>query len=136
MVTLHILKWLEQNNIGTVDTDLFYEEAPLDSKGIPRNGLWIVTRGATISRFGATIQDFDIYSRYTDKLTGSRKLTQVLELLQEAYGTVCDLQAVPPYTTDTLVNVRLEPTSSIENVGLDSNNKIVRVISGTVQYDK
>ena len=136
MITLSILKQLEIDGFGTIDTDLFFEEAPLDAKGLPKQGLWIVSRGSVISRLDTEIQAFDIYSRYSNKITGATKLYAVLEYLKDAYGDVCDLPAVPPYTEDTYTNVRLMPTSGVENVGTDENGKIVRVISGEVYYNK
>lgn len=134
MIALHILKLLENEGFGTIDTDLFFEEAPLDGSGVPRQGIWIVERGTSVNRFNTQTQNFDIYSRYTNKLTGYKKLEAILDYLQEAYGDVCTLPAVPPYSSTVYENVRITPTSSVENVGVDENNKIVRVISGTVQY--
>ena len=134
MIALHILKLLEDEGFGTIDTDLFFEEAPLDGQGKPKQGVWIVERGTTISRLNHRTQNFDIYSRYTNKLTGYKKLEAILDFLQEAYGDVCELPAVPPYSSTVYENVSIEPTSSVENVGTDENDKIVRVISGTVRY--
>lgn len=136
MITLSILKELENEGFGTIDTDLFFEEASLDSKGNPKNGIWIVTRGSAVSRVNTEIQSFDIYTRYSNKLTGHQKLQEILEWLQEAYGDVCTLPAYPPYTTQTYKNVRIFPTSSIESAGFDENNKLVRVISFEVYFNK
>lgn len=136
MIALHILKLLENEGFGTIDTDLFFEEVPLDSAGKPKQGVWIVERGTDISRLTHQTQNFDIYSRYTNKLTGYKKLEAILDFLQEAYGDVCELPAVPPYSSTVYENVRIEPTSSVENAGVDENGKVVRVISGIVRYDK
>lgn len=136
MISLHLLKLLEDEGFGTIDTDLFWEEAALDSSGEPRNGVWIVTRGSSIDRFNVSVQAFDIYSRYTNKLTGAQKLEQILEFLGDAYGTVCDLPAVPPYSNRTYKNCTITPTSSVENAGTDANNKVVRVISGEIRYER
>ena len=134
MIALHLLKLLEDNNFGTIDTDLFFEEAPLDGQGKPKQGCWIVERGTSVNRFNTQTQNFDIYSRFSNKLTGYKKLEAILDFLQEAYGEVCELPAVPPYSSTVYENVRIEPTSSVENVGTDENNRIVRVISGVVRY--
>lgn len=136
MIALHILKLLEDSGFGTIDTDLFFEEAPLDSQGKPKQGMWIVERGTSVNRFNTQTQNFDIYSRYTNKLTGYKKLESILEYLQEAYGEVCTLPPVPPHSSTVYNDVRIEPTSSVENVGVDDNGKIVRVISGVVRYNK
>lgn len=135
MVTLHIAKWLEDEGFGTLDQDIFWEEVPLDSNGKPYDGIWVVTRGSALSRFNTTTQQFDIYSRFANKLTGSQKLEQILEKIMEAYGDVCTLPTVPPYSLTVYDNVRLRPISGIENVGSDEQDKIVRVVSAEVQYN-
>lgn len=136
MIALHILKLLEDNGFGTIDVDLFFEEAALDSAGKPKQGVWIMERGTDISRNNIYQQNFDIYSRYTSKLTGYKRLEDILDFLNEAYGTVCDLPQVPPYSTVQYKNVQIIPTSAVENVGVDDNGKIVRSISGYIRYSK
>lgn len=135
MVTLHIAKLLENEGFGTLDTDIFWEEIPLGSDGKPKEGIWIVPRGFPLTRFNATAQAFDIYSRYANKITGSQKLEEILKYIQEAYGEVCELPTVPPYSLTQYGNVRLIPTSGIENVGSDEQDRIVRVISAEVQFN-
>lgn len=136
MITLHVLKALELAGFGTIDADLFWEDVPIGADGNAKDGVWVVTRGAPVSRFGATTQSFDVYSRYADKILGSQKLEQILEYLQRAYDEVCELPQVLPYSKNKYTNVRITPTSGIENVGTDENNKIVRVISGQVQCER
>jgi hypothetical protein len=135
MISLHIAKWLDDEGYGTLDTDIFWEEAALDSNGKPKDGIWVVTRGAPLSRFNTTTQQFDIYSRYANKITGSQKLEEILEKIKESYGDTCVLPTVPPYSVTVYENVRLRPVSGIENVGSDEQDKIVRVISAEVQYN-
>ena len=78
MITLHIAKLLEGEGFGIIDQDLFWEEMPLDSNGNARDGIRIVTRGSELSRNGTRTQDFDIYSRSSNKVTGSKKLENIL----------------------------------------------------------
>lgn len=136
MITLSILKQIETDGFGTIDTNLFLEEASLDSNGKPKDGLWIVTRGSGVSRVSVEIQQFDVYSRFANKLTGHKKLEELLDWVQEAFSDICNLPAVAPYTTQSYKNVRIFPTSSIENVGTDENGKIVRVISFEAYFNK
>ena len=136
MIALHILKLLADNGFGTIDTDLFFEEAPLDGNGVPKNGIWIVERGSSVNRFNHQTQNIDIYSRYTNKLTGYKKLEDILDFLTKSFDEVCELPKVPPYSNAVYTNVRITPTGSVENVGVDENNKVVRVISGSVQYER
>lgn len=134
MILLSILKQLQNENFGTIDVDLFYEEVPLEKDGTPKEGVWIVSRGSVVNRFNTEIQAFDLYSRYKNKITGAAKLYEVLNYLKEAYGDVCDLPAALPYSTKVYESVRITPTSGVENVGSDENGKVVRVISGEVYY--
>lgn len=131
MITLHILQLLEDNDFGVIDTDLFFEKLGLD-----KVGLYITSRGSSLSRGTRTTQLFDIYSRGSDDVDGMERLERVLEFLTEAEGTVCDLPAVPGVSTNVYKNVDLEPTSNVENVGLDANNRVIYVISGQVRYNK
>lgn len=136
MITLHLLKLLENEGFGTIDTNLFWEEVPLNSSGKPKEGIWIVTRGVPVSRTNLNIQAFDIYGRYSNKITTAQKLEDVLAFLQDAYHEVCDLPEVPPYSENQYKNVRIVPTSGVENVGTDEQEKIVKVISGEIRYNK
>ena len=135
MITLHILKLLEDGGFGTIDSDLFFEEVPLDTSGKPKNGLWIVPRASQVTSRNVRVQQFDIYTRYTNKLTGSKKLEDILEYFEHNSDKPCELPDVPPYSSTIYTNIRIIPLSSIENVGTDENNKIVRVISAEVRYN-
>lgn len=136
MITLHLAKLLEEQGFGTLDTDIFWEDMPIDSSGNAIDGLWIVPRGAPINRFNVCVQPFDIFSRYSNKLTGSQKLESILEYIWSIQGENCNLPTVDPYSANQYTNVRIFPTSSIENVGADEQDKIVRVISGEIRYKK
>lgn len=133
MISLHLAKWLEQEGFGTLDSDIFWEDAPLDSNGNPRNGIWVVARGNDENRF-VNRQQFDVYSRYTNKLTGSKKLEAILQRIKEAYGDVCTLPTVPPHSMTEYYDCMFLPVSGIENVGVDDQDKVVRVIGAEIQY--
>lgn len=136
MINLHVLKLLEEEGYGTIDTDLFFEEVPLDSTGKPKQGLWIVPRASQVTPRNVRVQQFDIYSRYTNKLTGSKKLEDILDYFEQNSAKPCVLPEVPPYSATNYTNIRIIPLSSIENVGTDENGKIVRVIAAEIRYNK
>jgi len=136
MITLHIAKLLADEGFGTLDTDIFWEDMPVDSKGVPIDGIWVVSRGAPVSRFQVQYQAFDIYSRSKNKLEASQQLEDILDFLQDAYDTVCELPTVPPHSLTLYTDVQITPTSGIENVGTDEQDKVVRVISGEIKCKK
>lgn len=133
MITLHILQLLSDEGFGTMNQDLFWDNMPINSLGKPVDGVWIVSRGAPLTRGTRTVEAFDIYSRYSNKITGSMKLNDILGFLKDNYASVCTL---PVTQGSDLVfeKVTIEPTSNIENAGVDTNGKVVRVISGEVRY--
>lgn len=128
MITLHILKLLEDNGFGTIDTNLFFEKLTLDNKG-----LYISSRGAPLSRGQRKTQAFDIYARGNNDVDPYKQLEEVLAFLEESY-TVCDLPTVPGISSTEYVNCSIQPTSNIENAGLDPGNRVIYVLSGQITY--
>lgn len=135
MITLHLLQLLENQGFGTIGTDLYYQKAPIVS-GVEKEGMWIVDRPSATTRRNIKVQQFDIYSRYTDPVVGDRKLQAILDYLEQSSTKPCTLPTVDGYSTTQYTNIRLTPLTSLENVGTDETGKIVRVISGEIRYNK
>ena len=136
MITLNVLQLLEDEGFGTIDSDLFWEDVPLDGNGKPKNGVWIVPRASTVTSRNVRVQQFDVYSRYTNKIPGSQKLEAILEYFEHNSNKPCELPVAESYTETVYTNIRIIPLSSIENVGVDENGKMVRVISAEIRYNK
>lgn len=134
MITLSLLKQMELDGLGTIDSDLWHLEVPLNSQGIPANGAWIVPRGAPITRFNINIQPIDIYFRSTNKNATLKRAWDFLNYLQDSYEDVCTLPAYPPIFTHTYSNVTITPTDGVSYVGEDENRKLVFVISGEIRF--
>lgn len=135
MISLHIAKWLDDEGFGTLENNIFWETMPVTSAGDDAAGLWVVTRGSAIDKRNFQRQSVDIYHRSSNKLAG-QVLEDILEKLWETIGEVCTLPAVPPYSDTIYTNVRFNPTSSVENAGVDSQGWVVRVISVDVAFNK
>jgi hypothetical protein len=135
MISLHVAGWLEQEGFGILDTDIFWEDMPVDNSGKPKDGIWVVTRASSDDRFTNT-QQIDIYTRYKNKLTGAQVLESILTRIKEAYGDVCTLPSVEPYSYNQYYDVIMTPVSSIDNVGTDEQGKVVRSISMEIKYKK
>jgi hypothetical protein len=130
MITLHILKLLEDNGFGTIDTDLFFEKLTLD-----KTGLYIASRGTALIRGSRRVQAFNIYARSDNDIDGIRKLADVQQFFEDSTEEHCTLPPVPPISEREYTNVTIEPISSIENVGLDANNRIIYVLTAQVIYN-
>lgn len=136
MITLHVLKLLEDNGFGTIgitgsepNADLFFEKLTLD-----KNGLYITSRGAQLAKGLRRTQAFDIYARGANDVEGAQKLEQVLEFF--TLNQDCELPIVTGISTTEYKNVSITPTSNIENVGLDDNNRIIYVVSAEIRFNK
>lgn len=128
MITLSLLKFIENHGLGKIDKDLFFQKLALDKVGI-----YVADLSTPSNRGARRRQDFEFYSRGNNDIDGYKRLNSVIELLNNSYG-VCELPAVPPVTTEPYRNVTIMPMSSVNNLGLDNNERIVYSASGTIYY--
>lgn len=138
MITLHILKLLEDNGFGVVqltgstpNATLFFEKLPSETVGI-----YIRSRGTPQNRGKRTTQAFDLYARGKDDLDGALQLEAISEFFDSIYGTTCSLPILPEYSESEYKNVMIQPTSSINNLGADSTDRLIYQTSGQITYSK
>ena len=135
MITLAFLKLLESEGFGTEDVDLFYQKLTLDEKGI-----YIVDIGDPVARGSRDKQSYELLARGKTDIDGKYALSQIRKYIIANGSTVCSLPAVtvmidgeeveiPEY-----INVELSKPSTITNVGLDDNNRVIYSITGTIIY--
>lgn len=132
MITLHILQLLEDNGFGTIDATvdgLYWEKLPLNGIGVA-----IFSRGTTIGRGLREIQAFDLYARGSSDLKGADTLEKIKEYIDDNYVT-CTLP-ITPKSIKEYTRVTLEITGSVENLGLDEQDRLIFRISGEAIYDK
>lgn len=131
MITLSLLKFIENNGLGVIDTDLFWQKLTLDKVGI-----YIADIGQTKERGGRNIVQFELYSRGDNDVDGYKRLQAILDLLNNNY-VVCNLPSVQNGSqtiTEGFSNVTIMPPSSISNYGLDSQGRIIYSATGTLYY--
>lgn len=129
MVTLSFLKLLEQSGFGTIDVDLFYQKLTLDKKGI-----YIADVGDVVGRHSRDSQGYELLSRGTDDVEGLQKLQEIRAFLVESYQDICELPAVPQITNEGYAGVHLTKPSTITNVGMDAQNRIIYSMTGSILY--
>lgn len=129
MVTLSFLKLLEDEGFGTIDVDLFFQKLTLDNKGI-----YIADIGDPVARGARDTQSYELFARGESDVDGYKKLLEIRKFLIAEYSNICELPAVPPITSDGYTNVELLKPSTITNVGLDDNNRIIYSMTGTIIY--
>lgn len=131
MITLSLLKFIENNGLGVIDENLFWQKLTLDKVGI-----YIADIGQTKERGGRNVVQFELYSRGNNDVDGYKRLQAVLDLLNNNY-VVCNLPSVQNGSqtiTEGFSNVTIMPPSSISNYGLDSQGRIIYSATGTLYY--
>ena len=128
MIVLSLLKFLEDNNLGKIDQDLFWEKI-----GLGKNGVYIASVGASQDRGMRNRQDYIIYSRGKTDIESYQKLEKIRKFLNNSYD-ICTLPSVLPVFSRGYHNVTIMPPSSITNVGLDTNGRMVWSFTGTIYY--
>lgn len=131
MITLSLLKFIENNGLGVIDQNLFWQKLTLDKVGI-----YIADIGQTKERGGRNIVQFELYSRGSNDVDGYKRLQAILDLLNNNY-VVCNLPSVQNGSqtiTEGFSNVTIMPPSSISNYGLDSQGRIIYSATGTLYY--
>lgn len=128
MITLSLLKFLENNGLGEIDKSLFFQKLTLD-----KVGLYISNIGDAGDRTQRTSQSYEIYARGSNDVDGYKRIQKAMEFLADSYS-VCELPAVPPITTENYKNVTILKPSTISNIGLDANNRIIYSFTGTILY--
>ena len=128
MIALSLLKLLENNNLGKIDQDLFWEKISLD-----KNGIYIASVGVSKDRGMRNRQDYIVYARGKTDIESYRKLENIRKFLNNSYD-ICTLPAVLPVFSEEYRNVTIMPPSSITNVGLDANGRMVWSFTGTIYY--
>lgn len=125
MVSLSLLKYLEDNGFGKIDENLFWEKMGLE------DGLYITDLGGSQDRGRRPSMTYSIYSRAKNDVKAYDQLVEVTRFLKSSYG-VCDLPAVPPVVEYGYKNVTIMPPSPITSAGQDTNGRVIYSITGQV----
>lgn len=129
MITLSLLQFLENNDFGKIDEDLFFQKLALGCKGI-----YITNIGDAQSRGARRSQSYELLSRGKDDVDGYTQLEKVIDFLNASYGE-CRLPAVPEVAeSKKYENVTIMPLSSITSVGMDENDLVIYSATGTIYY--
>lgn len=129
MVTLAFLKLLQDEGFGTINVDMFYQKLTLDKKGI-----YIADIGESSERHSRDSQGYELFARGVNDIDGLKKLQAIRSFLVNEYQNICELPAVPPTNNQGYTGVHLSKPSTITNVGLDAQNRIIYSMTGSIKY--
>lgn len=129
MITLSFLKLLENEGFGTIDVGLFFQKLTLGKKGI-----YIADIGNPVAKGSRDSQGYELLARGDSDVDGYNKLTEIRKFLVRNYSNICELPAVPPISSASYTNIELSKPSTITNVGLDAQNRIIYSMTGTIIF--
>lgn len=129
MITLSFLKLLENEGFGTIDDDLFFQKLTLGKVGV-----YIADLGEPITRGARDAQSYELLARGDNDVEGYKKLTDIRKFLIQNFSNICELPAVPPITSTVYSNVEVSKPSTITNVGLDAQERVVYSMTGTIIF--
>lgn len=137
MITLRILKLLEEKGFGTVDMTgsikkdgLYFEKLPQGKTGVA-----IFSRGAVMGHGLRYSQAFDLYSRGVNDVQGMKILEDIVDALSDSY-TQCVLPKIAGVDETEYKGVSIVPISNIENAGQDENDRVLYSVTAQVTYQK
>lgn len=122
MITRHVLELLKDNGFGTVNQTLWWEQLPSGDAANQVTGIAIISRGAPLEVYGRWRQDFDLFSRGTDDVTGNVELEKVLDFLQNLYN--CKLPIIPNLSETLYTQCHFTVLTGTENLGPNDNGRI------------
>lgn len=128
MVTLSLLKHLENNGFGVIDENLFWQKIGLNMVGV-----YISDIGQPAERGRMSRVDYELYSRGLNDVDGYQRLEAIVEFINNS-GAVCKLPAVPPISTTTYKAI-LGKCSTIGAIGADETGRIVYTASGSIFFN-
>lgn len=140
MIVPALVLEMQRQGLGTVDTDLFWEELPQSPNA---EGIWVVSRGDAGSDENAQMLSVDIYARYANKLTTEMKLRAVVNWVRDEAQDLCILQ-VNPHNLDSSQpdeNIIYDIASighvgAVQNQGVDENGRILKTITIQIKFNE
>lgn len=127
MITLNLLKLLEDNGFGKIDKNLFWQKL-----GLGKIGLYISNISVNGERGKRRVQHYEIFSIGKNDVDGLKQIEAVAKLLKESYA-INELPEVKGIC-EAVRNVAILPPSTVSNVGENEQGRIVYSISGEIIY--
>ena len=139
MITLALLEQMVEDGVANleIDTNCFWEQAPLQANGKPAQGVWLVTRGGSDmnSPKGFNLRStVDFYVALANKPKTEQVHQEILEWLIKN-PCFCELVGSVGGTTYSFSNVRVRPTTTPQNFVVTDNDLVVKLASAEVIYD-
>lgn len=140
MITLAILQKMAADGVAGLQTDknFFWEEAPLQKNGEPAEGVWIITRGGSLTGTPHGLNQrttADFYVAFADKTKTETTLREIIDWIRANLG-ICELSGTVGDSRYHYENIRIRPTQSPSNQGVTANGLIVKVASAEIYYDQ
>lgn len=130
MVTLALLKLLEDNGFGKIDVNLFWQKF-----GNGKNGVYISDIGENQETHGRLATNYELLCRGENDVDSYKLVDSIREFLADQYASRCTLPTVKSVDDSIYSNVTILPPSTVSSVGVDANHRMVYSITGKIFYN-
>lgn len=138
MITLALLRQMASDGVADLvpDKNCFWEQAPLQDNGEPAQGVWLVTRGGSVSSpKGLNLRStVDFYVALANKPKTEKVHQEIMQWIIDN-PCFCQLAGSVGGTTYDYVNVRVRPTTTPQNYMVTQNYLVVKIASAELIYD-
>ena len=139
MITLALLEELTADNVAdlVIDSNCFWEQAPLQKDGRVASGVWLVTRGGNASNSpkGLNLRStVDFYVAFPNKPKTEAVHQEILEWMI-LHPTICEMVGSVGGIDYGYSNIRIRPTTTPQNFVVTENNLVVKIASAELVYD-
>lgn len=140
MIVPALILKMQEAGLGTVDSDLYYEELPQASSP---DGIWVVTRGDAGSTDDYQNLTIDVNARFANKIETELRLRQVVNWIRGDAQNICSLSIDPNRLDDAQVSeditydvISIKHVGAVQNQGLDANFRIIKTITIEIKFNE
>lgn len=130
MITLHLLQYLEDNDFGTINVDLFDNLIPSDKVGVSAVALGGKTN---VGRRSCSVM-IDLYCRGADNIKGYDKLDKIRLFFTDQYNELCTLPTIDNVSNIEYTNVRFTEIGNVEMLPPDDKDRNLYRLSIQLNY--
>lgn len=129
MITLHLLKYLEDNDFGTINTSLFENLIPNDKVGV---SITSVGGNTNVGRRSCSAR-LDLYCRGTTNIKGYDLLDRIRLNFSDA--DICTLPIIENVSNIEYKKVRFIEIGNVETLPPDEKNRNLYRLSIQLNYE-
>lgn len=138
MIVPALVLEMQRQGLGTVNSDLFWEEIPLDF-----NGIWVMTSGDGGSTDDYISTQVTVQARFKSKVETEMRLRAIVNWLRGDARNICELSVNPHDLDDSQTDetitydvISISHTGAVQSSTIDDEFRVNKTITFTVNYQE